>query len=500
MFVEDLYILKMKNISKRFSGVVALDKVDFNVIRGEVHCLIGANGAGKSTLMKVLSGVHTEDEGDIFFDNNKLSTSDTLGRRNLGISVIYQELSLVDDLSVAENIFINNNPKTKWGTIDWKKVYSVAEELVDYLKIQLNVRDKVSSLSTGQKQLVELMKALACDSKLIVMDEPSATLSTVEFETLIRVIKDLKNKGLTIIYISHRLEELFIVGDNVSILRDGVLVGCFETKILNSDKLVEQMTGITSTGEKHVDDVHFVSDEKVLELKGVTNSVLNNIELELHKGEIFGLYGLVGSGRTEVLKTIYGIDAYNQGEILYDGIKKKVNSSVAAIRTGIGLIPENRKTQGLVLQLPAWENMSMVALSKHKKNGVINYKSIYENCEVYKKSLNIKMPSVKTITQNLSGGNQQKIVIAKWLMQNCEILLIDEPTQGIDVMAKEEIYKIIKELAKNGKSIMVVSSEIEELLKICDNIAVMYEGEIVKRFSKNNFNKQLILQASVTGR
>lgn len=498
--MNEKYLLRMNGISKRFSGVRALDKVDLSVLEGEVHCLIGANGAGKSTLMKVLSGVHTQDEGDIYFDGNLLETSDTLKRRKAGISVIYQERSLVDELDVAENIFMNDKPKTAIGTIDWKTMYRKAVDLVKYLNIDLDVKTKVSQLSTGKKQLVELMKAIAGESKLIIMDEPSATLSTREFETLITVIKDLKNKGMTIIYISHRLEELFIVGDNVTVLLDGTLVGCFPTKSLDKDTLVGKMTGTTISKVEHIDEVHKVSDLKVLELKNINSKHVKNINLDLHKGEIFGLYGLVGSGRTEILRIIYGLDSYEKGEIYYNSIKKKISSSTEAIRNKIGLIPENRKTQGLVLGLPIWENMSMVSLDKHKKKGILNYKSIKYACEEYKTSLNIKMPSIKTITKNLSGGNQQKVVIAKWLMKDSEILMIDEPTQGIDVMAKKEIYKIMRNLADEGKSLIVVSSELEELLTVCDNISVMYEGEIVKRFSKINFNQDLILRASVSGR
>ncbi len=499
--VHEENILEMRQIVKVFPGVKALDHVDFQVRRGEVHCLIGANGAGKSTLMKVLSGAYTEEEGEIFFDGEILSSHGTQKRRKEGISVIYQELSLFSELTVGENVYINNYPRGRAGGVDWKKVYQMTQELADSLNIKINAKSKVSSLNMGQRQLTEIMKALACNAKLIVMDEPSSTLSQSEFEILVKVIKDLKEKGITIIYISHHLEELFTVGDRITVLRDGKFIVCKSVSELNEDSLVEYMTGIKITQiENEETKVHQVSEDVVLELKNMCNYKVSDINLKLHKGEVVGLYGLVGAGRTEILQSIYGIKPILSGEMRINGEKVNFRNTQEAIRYKIGLAPESRKTQGLVLILPVWENMSMVALRRFKKGMRINYQKINGECKDYVEKLNIKTPTVQTRTGSLSGGNQQKVILAKWLMQDCNILLLDEPTQGIDVVAKEEIYKLIREMTDMGKSVIVVSSELQELLRVSDNIHVIYDGKQVLETNKANFNADQILHASVIGR
>jgi ABC-type sugar transport system, ATPase component len=498
--MEDNYILQMSKICKEFPGVKALDDVNFNVKRGEVHCLIGANGAGKSTLMKVLSGAYTQNSGSIEFDGEQLKTSNTIDRRKAGISVIYQELSLLPELSVAENIFVNNFPK-KNGCVDWGAVYKTSQNLVKELNLDINVKEKVSALSIGQRQLVELMKALQCNAKLIVMDEPSATLSKDEFEILIKVIKSLKQKGITIIYISHRLEELFIVGDSITIMRDGRVTGTLLVSEINTDQLVERMIGYSLKKEEGVSRKNReISDEVVLKVDGVSNSKIQDISFDLHKGEVLGLYGLVGSGRTETLMAIYGVDGIEKGSITYKGKNVRFKSPVESIANGIGLLPENRKTQGVVLGLPVWENMVMVSLDQYLKKGIIHYKEMFEKCGRYIENLKVKTPSVKTLVQNLSGGNQQKVIFSKWIMRDCNLLLIDEPTQGIDVGAKSEIYKIINNISDNGRSIIIASSELEELMTICDRIAVLYEGRIIKIFKNVDLNPDEVLQTSVSGR
>ena len=497
--MEDSNILEMTGISKSFPGVQALKDVDFKVKRGEVHCLIGANGAGKSTLMKVLSGAHEQDSGEIIFNGQPLKTCNTIDRRNAGISVIYQELSLLNDLSVAENIFINNYPK-KNGHIDWKTVYDTSDKLAKELNLNIDVKSKVNKLSIGQRQLVELMKALKCNSSLIVMDEPSSTLSQSEFQTLLKVIHNLTKKGITIIYISHRLEELFIVGNRITIMRDGQTVNTLLTSEIDIDKLVECMIGYNIQKNIGNEVSRVISNEVVLTLDKISNDKLQNVSFELRKGEIFGLYGLVGSGRTETLRAIYGADQYVSGTMTYMGKNIKFKSPVEAIAKGIGLMPENRKTEGLVLGLPIWENMTMVSLHKFLHNKIINYKGLFSECNQFKKSLSLKTPSIKTIVQTLSGGNQQKVVLAKWIMRDCELLLIDEPTQGIDVGTKSEIYKIIRRISENDKNIIIASSELEELMQVCDRIAVMYEGNIVKVYKNERLSQEEVLQTAVAGR
>lgn len=493
-------ILEMIKIDKVFPGVKALDQVDFMVKRGEVHCLIGANGAGKSTLMKILSGAYKEDGGKIIFDSKQLSWHGTEARRKEGISVIYQELSLFSELTVGENVYINNYPK-KGGKIDWKKVYEDTQKLADSLNIRIDAKARIADLNIGQRQLTEIMKAIACNAKLIVMDEPSSTLSKNEFQILVQVIQDLKAKGITIIYISHHLEELFLVGDRITVLRDGRFVTCKGTHELDENTLVEYMTGVTmSQGQQEERKLHKVSDEVVLELKDLCNHKVNHVSFQLHKGEVLGLYGLVGSGRTEILQSIFGVVPPSSGEIYLHGKPVTFKCTKDAIQNGIGLAPESRKTQGLVLPLPVWENMSMVALRKFRMGGKLHYKRIFEECNSYKERLRIKTPDVHTIAGNLSGGNQQKIILAKWLMKDCDILLLDEPTQGIDVAAKAEIYKLIGEMTRMGKSVIVVSSELEELLRICDNIHVMYDGEQVIQVNRAEFSSDYILHASVVGK
>ncbi len=496
--MEDSYILEMAGICKDFPGVKALKNVNLKVKKGEVHCLIGANGAGKSTLMKVLSGAYTQEKGEIIFNGKLLKTSNTIDRRNAGISVIYQELSLLNDLSVAENIFINNYPK-KNGYIDWQTVYDASDKLAKELNLNIDVKQKVNKLSIGQRQLVELMKALKCNSSLIVMDEPSATLSQVEFQTLLKVIKNLTLKGITIIYISHRLEELFIVGNRITIMRDGQTVDTLLTSEIDMDKLVERMIGYNIQKNIRNEIARVISPDVVLKLDNITNDKIQNICFKLHKGEILGLYGLVGSGRTETLRAIYGADHYSMGTMTYKGNEVKFKSPADSIAKGIGLMPENRKTEGLVLGLPVWENMTMVSLDKFLNNKIINYKCLFSKCNQFKKDLNIKTPSIKTIVQTLSGGNQQKVVFAKWIMRDCELLLIDEPTQGIDVGTKSEIYKIIRRISENDKSIIIASAELEELMQVCDRIAVMYEGNIVKIFKNQKLNQDEVLQTAVAG-
>ena len=493
-------ILEMIDIDKYFPGVKALDKVNFSVKRGEVHCLIGANGAGKSTLMKVLSGAYTEDSGEIWFNGEQLKHHGTLERRDKGIAVIYQELSLFNDLDVAENVYMNNYPRTKLGTVDWKEVYRMTGDLIGQLNVDIDPHAKVNELSIGHRQLTEIMKALACNAKLIVMDEPSSTLSKSEFEILKRVISDLTAQGITIIFISHHLEELFIVGQRVTVMRDGKFVTCQELANITEDDLVEYMTGAKVEKKESKEEKRDLSEEVVLELNGLTNNKVSDISFRLHKGEILGMYGLVGAGRTETVRSIYGADPFTGGRILLNGKEIHFHSPAEAIRNGIGLMPENRKGQGLVLLLPVWENITMVSLKKFTKSGKINYNAINKECETYKKQLDIKTPSIRTIVGSLSGGNQQKVIFAKWLSERSDVLIIDEPTQGIDVMVKKEIYKIIAQLSEQGKSIIVISSELDELLSVCDNIIVMYDGKQIMTAERGSFDTEKILQASVTGR
>lgn len=491
-------ILEMKGISKSFPGVYALKKVNFSVHKGEVHCLIGANGAGKSTLMKILAGAYTRDEGEIIYDGKAVNIASPLDGRKLGIAVIYQELSLAANLSAAENIFLGGLLKKVRGVVDWREVNRKAREMIDDLGIGIDVRQPVSRLSMGQRQIVELAKALVSEARLIVMDEPSATLSGEEFETLVRVIKDLKEKGITVIYISHRLEELFRVGDRVTVLRDGSYIGTRQLKDISQDELVEMIIGHSLT--KQPKAAADISGEEILAVKDIANDKLRSVSLSVNRGEVLGLYGLVGSGRTELLRVIYGADTPRIGEIIIRGQKVRLRSPVDALKLGIGMVPENRKTQGLILELPIWENAAIASISNFTRLGVIKYSSLLQEVKEQVGKLRVATPSVKTLVKNLSGGNQQKVVIAKWLIKRSSILLFDEPTQGIDIGAKEEVYGIIRELAGKGLGVVVASSELAELMQICDRIVVMFNGAVAGQFTREAYQEESILHCAVTGR
>lgn len=495
--MDDHYILEMTSICKSFPGVRALDNVDFKVKRGETHCLIGANGAGKSTLIKVLSGAYSKDSGKVIFDGKEMEHYNTIDSRNAGIAIIYQELSLVNCLSIAENIFLNEYHSK---LVSWKDMQERAKKICGKFNIDLDVTQPVSSLSIGQKQLVEIMKSLSIGAKLIVMDEPSATLSSEEFNVLLQIISNLKKEGITIVYISHRLDELYQVGDRITIMRDGQTVGTEEIASITMDQLVEKMIGHKIETERIVNQNVDYQSEPVLKLENAQSDKVGPINIDVHKGEVYGLYGLVGSGRTEVLRMIYGVDRLSSGTLSYKSDKFMPRDPHDAIAHGLGLVPENRKEQGLVQILPVWENSVLASLKELAHNGVLNMKDMKQVVNSYIHKLSIKTPSGATLCCNLSGGNQQKVVLSKWLIKDCEFLLVDEPTQGIDVGAKDQIYKIIYDMIQTGKSVLIVSSELDELVKICNKITVMYERRQIQTFDMEQANKEEILQVAITGR
>lgn len=491
-------ILEMKGISKTFAGVQALKKVDFTVEEGEVHCLIGANGAGKSTLMKVLAGVYLMDEGEIIFDQQKVRITDPISSNRLGISVIYQELSLAANLTVAENIYLGKYPRKGRFIVDWKGLTMRASKLIDSLGIHIDIFEPVCNLSIGHRQIVEIAKALASNARLVVMDEPSATLSNEEFKTLLRVIQELKNKGISIIYISHRLEELFKVGDRVTVLRDGRFIATKNLKEITQDQLVELIIGHTLSKDVRT-KATIAKTEEMIKLSNIHTNKLNAIDLSLYQGEVLGLYGLVGSGRTEILRIIYGADSAIQGDMFVNGEKVKFRSPAEAMKKGIALVPENRKTQGLLLNLSVWENTVVPSLSKYTRFGFLNYPTMLKHVGEHMEKLKVVTPSIRTAVKNLSGGNQQKVSIAKWLLRNSNIILFDEPTQGIDIGAKEEVYKIIKTLSEKGFGVIVASSELDELVQLCTRIVVMFNGNIAGEYQQEDFKTESILHSAVVG-
>ncbi len=494
-------LLKMEKICKTFSGVIALNDVDFSVNEGEIRCLIGANGAGKSTLMKVLSGAYTKTSGKIFFNGQEIDKADPKAIRDLGVAIIYQELSIIDSLSVGENIFLNNKKYFKKNSvINWKEINEDAKKLLEAYDIKINPNILVENLSIGHKQLIEIIKAIATDAKLIVMDEPSATLSKKEYKTLLNIINKLHDNNITIIFISHRLEELYEIGETVSVLKNGEHVFTGSLKTLHIDDLVKYMIGKTVINERKISNPNYKNNKNILEIKNITTHKLQDLSLNIKKGEIRGIYGLVGSGRSEILHAIYGVDKINSGYISINDNKIINYKPHQAIKAGIGLLPEDRKTKGIIVDLPVWENIIMVAIKKFLSHYLLNYKKINDESNSFITQLQIKTPNKDTLVRNLSGGNQQKVVIAKWLIQNCEILLVDEPTQGIDVGVKAEIYEILRNLAKQGKTIIIVSSELDELISVSNNISVMYEGKLIKTFEDNEIESNTIQECAITGR
>jgi len=485
-------ILEMKKINKQFFGVKALDNVDFSVKKGEVHILIGENGAGKSTLMKILSGAYHMDSGTIKFDGEELHISNPHYAQHKGISIIYQEFNLIPEMSIAENIFLGREPKKKTGLVDWKKMRNETKEILDKLEVDVDPKTIVKTLSVAQQQFVEIAKALSFGAKLIIMDEPSATLTPKELERLFLVIKELKEHNVSIIYISHHLDEVFQIGDNLTVLRDGKLVDSLPVSSTNKNEIIKMMVGreLKNTYPQRTSK----PGKPLLKIENLSKkSVLNNIDFTLHEGEILGVAGLVGSGRTEMVRAIYGADSKDSGEVSLKGENLRIHSPRDSIKNKIGLLPEDRKRQGIVLGMSVKSNVSLASLEKVIRGILINKKIEQKKVGEYFDSLKIKAPSQEVMVQSLSGGNQQKVVLAKWLFTDCDIFIFDEPTRGIDVGAKYEIYQLMNELTNQGKGIIMISSEMPEIIGMSDNVIVMHNGEITGRFQREELTQEKIM-------
>lgn len=468
-------ILVINNVSKSFPGVKALDNINFELNKGEIHALIGENGAGKSTLMKILTGVNKPDQGEISYLGQKYQEFGISQAKKLGISMIYQELYLVPYLSVAENIFFGKEPK-KHGFVDYKTMHEKSKIILEKLGVNIDTNKKIKELTIAYQQIVEIAKAISDDAKILIMDEPTAPLSNEEINMLFKLIKRLQTEGVSIIYISHRLEEIFKICDRVTVFRDGKYITTEESINLTKEKLIKLMVG-RSISNQYPESANTKSDETVLEIENLENEKLSNVSFTLKKGEILGVGGLVGSGRTEILRAIYGADSC-KGKIRKNNKLIKNNHPTDAIRNGIALIPEDRKGQGLLLKLSVNENIVFSVLKRMKKFGMLNKKIMKNNSVEYIKKLNIKTPDENKIVRFLSGGNQQKVIIAKWLLTKADVFLIDEPTRGIDVGAKYEIYSLMNNLKEQGKSIIMVSSEMPELIGMSDRIIVMCDGRV----------------------
>ena len=490
-------ILDIQNITKTFPGVRALSNVSFQVKKGSVHALVGENGAGKSTLIKILTGVYHADEGRFLFKGEEAHVTKPLEAQKLGLSVVHQELKLSETLSVAENIFLGRPFMTKAHLVDWKKLRVEAKKLLDSLNVDLDVNREVFRLSIAQKQIVEICKAMSFESDLLIMDEPSATLTDRELDCLFDIIDILKARGVTIIYISHRMEEIFRIADTVTVLRDGFHVDTLPVTDVDRPKLIAMMVGRDLANEYPKLEAEI--GDVMLEVKNLsTKNLLHDVNFTVRKGEIVGFSGLVGAGRTETARCVFGADKRTSGEFFINGKKVEINSVIDAVKHKIALAPEDRKQQGLVLIHSVNYNTSIVKLDNVCTGGLLDSKKEKALAQKYIDMMATATPSTEQEVRLLSGGNQQKVVLSKWLAVDSDILFFDEPTRGIDVGAKAEIYKLMCKLAQAGKAVIMISSDMPELIGICDRIYVMREGTISGEVERKDFSQEKILEYAVS--
>lgn len=489
-------ILKLNDITKEFPGVVALNKVSLEVKPGEVHILLGENGAGKSTLVKILSGAYSKDSGEIFLSDEKVEIKNPKHAQELGVGVIYQELNLIPHLSVAENIFLGREFSYPVGVIDSKKIIEETKKLLYELNVNINPNALISSLGTAQQQMVEIAKALSLNSKILIMDEPTSSLTKKEIETLFQTIRKLKQKNVALIYISHRLEELFEIGDRVTILRDGNLIETKQISETSRAELIKLMVN-RDLKDQYPEREKEIGNELLKVINLSTENLLQNISFSLFEGEIVGIYGLLGSGRTELARAIFGADQFESGEIFINGKPTKIDSPGKAIKKGIGFLTEDRKTQGLILDLSVKENISLTSLDELTSFGIIKLKEELQVSEYYISELKIKTTGSNQNVRSLSGGNQQKVVFAKWLNTETNIFIFDEPTRGIDVGAKQEIYELMNRLTLNGCGIIMISSELPEILGMSDRVLVMHNGKITAEFDNTDLSQEVILNSAI---
>ncbi|PPR45328.1 MAG: Galactose/methyl galactoside import ATP-binding protein MglA [Alphaproteobacteria bacterium MarineAlpha5_Bin6] len=497
LFSAGSYIeIKLKNISKKFPGVQALDDVDFFLKSNEVHALVGENGAGKSTLMKIMAGIQKPDQGKILLNNKEIQFNSPREAQNNGISIVHQEADLFPSLTVAENVFANDLPtKGFLQTVDYKKIQDQTNELlIKFGHPEINSKDIVNSLSVGQRQIVEIIKALSLNSNIIIFDEPTAVLTPSETDILFSIIEDLKKNNIAIAYISHRLEEIGKISDYVTVLKDGKHMATKEIQNINPEEMIKLMVG---RDLKHIfeDEDREISNDILFEVQNLKNSqFFEDISFNIKKGEIVGFSGLIGAGRTELALTLFGFYQSEGGKVILDGKEININNPTEAIDSGIVYVSEERREKGLFTEMTVRNNLISPNLDLVAKNGILNNSQINELTQKSIDQLNIKTNSDETYVLKLSGGNQQKIALGKWLPKNPKLLIIDEPTRGVDVGAKQEVYKIIRELSNQGTSIMLISSELPEIIGICDRTIVMRSGRIHGEISKKDFSEELILK------
>ena len=489
-------LLELKKITKVFPGVKALNEVDFDLYPGEIHSLCGENGAGKSTLIKVMTGAHERTSGAYLLDGKEVFFKSTHEAIETGISCVYQELSIAPQLDIAQNLYIGNLP-VKGGFIDYPTLYKDSREILEELGMEsISPKTLCGYLSVGQQQMIEIGRALTRNARAIIMDEPTSSLSEAETDTLFKIILKLKAKGISIVYISHKLDEVMYLSDRITVIRDGQNIITTAKEETTQEQLIAHMIGrpLENLYNKAPAEI----GDTVLEVKHLSRSdIFKDISFSIRRGEIVGFFGLVGAGRSEIMRAIFGADRYNSGEITVDGKKLQAYSPSRAIHAGMGFCTEDRKKEGLMLRLSILLNMTLVEISKFAKMGFVSKRKQEEVAMKYVESMSIKTPSVYQLVGNLSGGNQQKVVLAKWLMIAPKVLIVDEPTRGIDVGSKAEIYGLLNNLAQQGVAIIVVSSEIEEIMGICDRVITICEGKLTAEFPVEHLDRQKVLAAAI---
>lgn len=487
-------LLEMNDVSKRFLGVHALKGVHFDLRYGEVHALVGENGAGKSTLMKVLTGIHQPDSGEIFFEGKPYAVKNIGEAQNLGISMIHQELNMMNDLTVAQNVFIGRELK-KGPWLDDAGMVRETQKIFDRIGIKIDPKTKLGRLTVGKQQMVEIAKAVSRDCKLLILDEPTAALTQTEIEDLFRIMGDLKAKGIGMVYISHRMDEISRISDRITVMRDGEYVGTVDTVSVTKDDIINMMIGRVVYEDPKTHSEVPEDAETVLEVRNLSSgNLFKDVSFKLRKGEILGFSGLMGAGRTEVARAIFGADPRDGGEIFVNGKRVNIKTPEDAVKLGIGYLSEDRKRYGLLLDKSVAENTALASIDKYTKGGIINDRQIKAEAREENAKLRTKTPSMEQLLKNLSGGNQQKVIIARWLIKNSDILIFDEPTRGIDVGAKSEIYTLMNQLAKQGNSIIMISSELVEILRMSDRILVMCEGRKTGELDISEANQENIMQ------
>jgi inositol transport system ATP-binding protein len=485
------YLLSMKNIAKEFPGVRALDNVELNVRKGTVHALMGENGAGKSTLMKCLIGINKPDSGTITFKGEPLNVTNTHFALAKGISMIHQELSPIPHMTVAENIFLGREPITWYGLVDMERMNGNAKELLDRLAIRLDPEKEMVQLSIANMQLVEIAKAISYDSDLIIMDEPTSAITEAEVEGLFKIIDSLRAQGRSVVYITHKMDEVFKISDEITVLRDGKHISTDLTKTMTKGMLIQKMVGRKLTEMFHKEATSI--GEIVLEVRNLTGGRFKDVSFQVRRGEIFGVAGLMGAGRTELLEAVFGLTRPYSGEIFVNGNHAEIRSPSDAIRYGLALLTEDRQLTGLYPDATVRDNMAIANIRQYLSGLFINFRKIDSDCERMRERIKIKTRSLRQTIKGLSGGNQQKVLIARWLLTGPSILILDEPTRGIDIGAKSEIYRLMTEFAKEGKTIIMISSELPEILGMSDRIMVMHEGDKVGELLREDATQEKIL-------